>query len=44
MTFGGTSTPGPFSGKIKNRIGTGYSVLDGFGSIDAALAVQLQIQ
>jgi hypothetical protein len=31
----------PFSGIFVNRIGQGYSTLDGFGFINAARAVQL---
>jgi len=42
MTFNGTIVDGantiPFSGRIKNRIGHGYSVLDGFGFINAEAA------
>lgn len=39
MTFSGTTTGGgTFSGVIRNNIGKGYSVLDGYGFIDASLA------
>jgi hypothetical protein len=39
MTFSGTTTSGAtFSGTIKNLIGHGYSVLDGYGFIDASAA------
>lgn len=42
MTFSGTIVDGgntyPFSGRIKNKIGHGYSVLDGFGFINAEAA------
>ncbi len=40
MTFSGTLTDGStFSGNMKNNIGAGYSVLDGFGFINAQAAV-----
>jgi len=43
MTFSGTVTDGgktyPFNGRLTNRIGHGYSVLDGFGFINAEAAV-----
>jgi hypothetical protein len=43
MTFAGTVTHGgqtyPFSGRLTNRIGHGYSALDGFGHINAEAAV-----
>jgi len=39
MTFSGTTTAGgTFSGMIKNNIGAGYSVVDGYGFIDASVA------
>ncbi len=42
MTFSGTIVDGrntiPFSGRIKNKIGHGYSVLDGYGFINAEAA------
>ncbi|MEP6483425.1 MAG: choice-of-anchor X domain-containing protein [Rudaea sp.] len=39
MTFSGTTTAGgTFSGRIKNAIGYGYTVVDGWGFIDAAAA------
>lgn len=45
MTFQGTMTDGTvFNGVFKNRIGSGYSVVDGFGFIDAATAVSQTIQ
>lgn len=40
MTFTGSTTEGVFSGLFKNRIGSGYSVLDGNGFINAENAVQ----
>ncbi len=40
MTFGGTTSNGPFSGVFVNQIGEGYSVLDGYGFINAQAAVQ----
>lgn len=41
MTFSGTTSGGgTFSGTINNRIGNGYSKLDGFGFINAELAVR----
>ncbi|MDY0743010.1 hypothetical protein SNE35_00760 [Paucibacter sp. R3-3] len=40
ITFTGTMSDGStFSGVLANRIGTGYSFLDGFGFIDAVKAV-----
>ncbi|MEO7166699.1 MAG: S8 family serine peptidase [Chthoniobacterales bacterium] len=39
MTFSGTTSNGPFSGIFRNRIGAGYSVLDGYGFINAEAAV-----
>lgn len=40
MTFSGTTSGGgTFSGTINNRIGSGYSVTDGFGFINAQAAV-----
>ena len=40
MTFTGTLTDGTtFTGTMKNRIGRGYSVTDGYGFINAAAAV-----
>ena len=39
MTFSGTTTAGgTFSGVIRNNIGKGYSVWDGYGFIDASAA------
>ncbi|HEX6834311.1 MAG TPA: choice-of-anchor X domain-containing protein, partial [Rudaea sp.] len=39
MTFSGTTTGGgTFSGRIRNKIGYGYTVVDGWGFIDAAAA------
>jgi len=39
MAFSGTTTGGgTFSGVIRNNIGRGYSVLDGYGFIDASVA------
>ena len=43
MTFNGATTEGVFSGRFKNRIGNGYSVVDGFGFINAENAVQQPI-
>ena len=41
MTFSGTTSGGgTFSGTISNRIGDGYTNLDGFGFINAEAAVQ----
>ena len=43
MTFSGTAVIGgdtyPFSGRLGNKIGRGYSVLDGWGLINAEAAV-----
>lgn len=39
MTFSGTTSGGAFSGVFRNRIGSGYSVLDGYGFINAEAAV-----
>ncbi len=39
MTFSGTTSSGYFSGIFVNRIGEGYSVLDGYGFINAQAAV-----
>jgi hypothetical protein len=48
MAFGGTVSDGvtsyPFSGTLNNRLGHGYSVLDGFGFINAQAAVSAPIQ
>ena len=45
MTFSGTTADGQdFSGVIMNRIGAGYSPLDGYGFIDAEKAVSQSIQ
>ncbi len=45
MRFSGTVTGGgTFSGVIRNRIGNGYSNLDGFGVINAEQAVMLPLQ
>lgn len=42
MTFSGTIVNGantiPFNGRLKNKIGRGYSVLDGYGFINAEAA------
>lgn len=43
MTFGGTTSNGSFSGVFTNKIGRGYSVLDGFGFINAEAAVSLPL-
>ena len=45
MTFSGTTSDGgTFTGVIKNRIGNGYSPVDGFGLINAEAAVKASIQ
>ena len=45
MTFRGTMTDGTqFNGTFKNRIGSGYSVVDGFGFIDASTAATQTVQ
>lgn len=45
MTFSGTTSTGAtFSGTINNRIGSGYSKLDGFGFINAEAAVTAPIR
>ena len=44
MTFSGTTSNGPFSGLFRNKIGEGYSVLDGFGFINAEAAVSEPLQ
>ncbi len=43
MTFSGSTSNGPFSGIFRNRIGRGYSVLDGYGFINAEAAVSLPL-
>ena len=44
MTFSGTtSTKATFSGTIQNKLGSGYSVLDGYGFINAQSAVSLPL-
>jgi hypothetical protein len=45
MTFSGTTADGgTFSGVIRNNIGSGYSVLDGYGFINAQTAVSQTVQ
>jgi len=48
MVFGGTVSDGvtsyPFSGNLNNRIGKGYSTLDGFGFLNAEAAVNAPLQ
>ncbi len=45
MSFNGTLGDGStFSGTINNRVGTGYSVLDGYGFINVEAAAQAPIQ
>ena len=45
MTFSGTLTDGStFSGTLNNRIGAGWSVLDGFGFINAQTAITQTVQ
>ena len=45
MAFSGTLADGStFSGVISNRIGQGYSILDGFGFIDANAAVNAPVR
>lgn len=39
MTFSGMTSAGAFSGVFVNRIGRGYTVLDGYGFINAEAAV-----
>ncbi len=39
MTFSGMTSEGAFSGIFRNKIGSGYSVLDGYGFINAEAAV-----
>jgi len=44
ITYSGTLADGStFSGTLSNRIGAGYTFLDGFGFIDASKAVTMQI-
>ena len=45
MTFSGTTADGgTFSGVIQNNIGAGYSLLDGYGFINAQTAVSQTVQ
>ena len=45
MTFSGTTADGgTFSGVIKNTIGSGYSLLDGYGFINAQTAISQVVQ
>ena len=45
MTFSGTTSGGgAFSGVIRNRIGQGYSPVDGYGFINAQTAVGQTVQ
>ncbi|QBB69670.1 hypothetical protein ELE36_04365 [Pseudolysobacter antarcticus] len=44
MTFSGTTSTGTFSGVMRNRIGAGYSPVDGYGFINAAQAVGAPVQ
>jgi hypothetical protein len=45
MTFSGmTADGGTFSGTIRNNIGSGYSLLDGYGFINAQAAVSATVQ
>ena len=44
MSFSGTTSSGTFTGVLKNRLGQGYSPLDGYGFIDAQTAVGQVIQ
>ncbi len=45
MTFSGTTADGgKFSGTINNRIGAGYSTVDGYGFINAQTAVTQTVQ
>jgi hypothetical protein len=44
MSFSGTTSNGTFRGVLKNRVGQGYSPLDGYGFIDAQTAVGQVIQ
>jgi hypothetical protein len=44
MTFSGTTSTGAtFSGTMKNRVGRGYSPVDGFGFINAEKAVKAKL-
>ncbi len=43
MQFSGTTTNGSFSGVLQNKIGSGYSSLDGYGFINAEAAVHATI-
>lgn len=43
-TFSGTTSGGTFSGVMRNRIGSGYTVVDGFGFLDAEAAVAAPLQ
>ena len=45
MTFSGTTADGgTFTGKIINRIGTGWSKTDGYGFVNAPTAVNQTVQ
>lgn len=45
MSFSGTMTDGTtFSGTMKNNIGSGYAVTDGFGFVNAQTAVSQTVQ
>lgn len=45
MTFSGTMTDGtPFTGTFRNVIGSGYSVTEGYGFINAETAVSQSVQ
>ncbi|MDQ3198404.1 MAG: S8 family serine peptidase [Verrucomicrobiota bacterium] len=44
MTFSGTTSNGLFNGEFKNRIGSGYTTLDGYGFINAEAAVNEPLQ
>ena len=45
MTYSGTLTDGtPFTGTLKNNIGSGYSVTDGYGFINAQAATAQTVQ
>jgi hypothetical protein len=39
MSFSGTTAAGTFTGVIRNRLGSGYSPVDGYGFINAQQAV-----
>ncbi len=44
MTFSGMTSEGAFDGVFRNKIGSGWSVLDGYGFINAEAAVNEPLQ